>query len=145
MRKLIILCFIALCSKLAAQKFATDFPKGAMKEFFNNSNGELCVELYRKNDPLSEYRVFLVLENLEENDIKILEKWNSLGSSAKTSVTHRWSMEGKRVEVERYPYISYPPVFPTEKREPVLMPVKREMINLPNLWYPYDSPLQNPN
>ena len=124
---------------LFGQKFGTDFPKGSLKEFFNNSNNELCMELYKKNDALSEYRVFLVLEELDENDIEKLHKWHTLSSTQKSSITQRWSNTGRRVEVERFPYLSYPPVFPGERTAPVLIPVKRELLQT-NPWYPYERP-----
>jgi hypothetical protein len=141
MKKLLIL-FLCVCAlQTEAQRFLTDFPRETMKEFFNNVNGELCIELYRKRDALSEYRVFLVLEDLEESDIQILQQWNTLGSTTKTAITQRWSMLGKRVEVERSPYLSYAPVFPTEKKEPILVPLKKTF-NSQNVWYPDKSPLE---
>lgn len=135
------LFFISLffSATLLGQKFGTDFPKESMKEFFNNSNNELCMELYKRNDALSEYRVFLVLEDLDEHDIKILHQWHTLSSTQKSSITQRWSIAGRRVEVDRFPYLSYHPVFPGERTAPVLIPVKTELLQS-NPWYPYERP-----
>ena len=86
----------------------------AKAQYFNNVNSELCYQLYETSDPLSGYRVYVVVdpENFEEKDYKILEQWNTLDQSQRSKVTQRWSLEGKRIESERAPYITYPPVFP---------------------------------
>ena len=90
----------------------------ATAQFFNNVNHELCYELYRVNDPLSEYRVYLVIdeENFTQKDSLILAQWPGLSRFARESITQRWTMEGKRTECERQPYIAYPAVWPKKKR-----------------------------
>lgn len=82
-------------------------------QLFNNVNSELCYQLYELGDPLSKYRVYIVLdeETLSEKDHKIIDQWESLDYDTRSKVTQRWGMEGKRIEAERFPYISYPPVF----------------------------------
>ncbi len=81
-------------------------------QMFNNVNNELCYQLYELGDPLSMYRVYIVLdeETMSEKDYKIIEQWPSLDYGTRSTVTHRWGIEGKRIEAERFPYISYPPV-----------------------------------
>lgn len=92
-------------------------------QFFNNVNNELCIKLYEKSDPVGKYIVYMVMENLEAKDGKILEQWNSLDQFTKSMVTQQWTLEGKRVEVLRSPYVMYPPVFPHELKKPVLYPL----------------------
>lgn len=139
MKTLVALLLFAISA--SAQRFSIDFPRESMKEFFNNVNGELCIHLYEKADAYSKYRVFLVLENLEQADIEILMMWNKLTQSQKNEVVQRWAREGKRTEVERAPYLSYSPVFPTEKTVPVLK-APEKALNQVNLWYPEKSPLE---
>jgi hypothetical protein len=93
---------------------------------FNNSNNEPSVELYKMNDPLGEYRVFMVLEELSKNDSVFLIKWHTYSASSKSHITQRWSMEGKRIEVERYPYREKPFTPPRKLKPPVLLPVKTD-------------------
>ena len=83
-------------------------------QYFNNVNNELCYELYRITDPLSEFRVYIVMdeETIAEKDKKIIAGLDSLSQQQKAVVAQRWALEGKRIEVERFPYISYQPVFP---------------------------------
>jgi hypothetical protein len=81
-------------------------------QYFNNVNNELSYQLYEKSDTIGKFRVFIVIEDLLEKDKKIIEKWDSIPVIEKTAITQRWSIEGKRIESERYPYITYPPVFP---------------------------------
>jgi len=92
-------------------------------QFFNNSNNELCIKLYERKDAAGPYMVYLVLEDLNENDTKLLEKWESLNQTTRSSITQRWVTEGKRVEVIRAPYIMYPPVFPRDLKKPELKPL----------------------
>jgi hypothetical protein len=90
----------------------------ATAQFFNNVNHELCYELYRVKDPLSEYRVYLVIEeeNFTQKDSLMLNQWPGLSQFARQSITQRWAIEGRRIESERQPYFSSPPVFPKKKR-----------------------------
>ncbi len=39
---------------------------------FTNVNSEPCLELYRDYDALGEYRVYMVIENMEHKDSMIL-------------------------------------------------------------------------
>jgi hypothetical protein len=92
-------------------------------QFFNNSNNELCMKLYERGDAAGSYMVYLVLEDLSENDTKILDTWETLDQSTRTKVTQRWAMEGKRVEAIRAPYVMNPPVFPKNLKKPELKPL----------------------
>jgi hypothetical protein len=86
----------------------------ANAQLFNNVNSELCCMLYERSDAAGAYRVYVVVdkENFEEKDYKILEKWESLNQTERSRVAQRWAIEGKRIESERAPYITYPPVIP---------------------------------
>jgi hypothetical protein len=110
MKKLIFIFLILVSGNLKAQ-------------FFNNSNNELCIKLYERSDAAGSYMVYLVLEDLEEHDMKMLDNWDSLDQVTKTRVTQRWAIEGKRVEAIRAPYIMNPPVFPKDLKKPVLKPL----------------------
>jgi hypothetical protein len=93
-------------------------------QFFNNVNSELCFQLYIAGDQIGSYRVFIVIdeENFDSTDIKILKGWETLSQKEKSWMVQRWSLTGKRIEAERSPFITYPPVFPN--RNPfVLKPV----------------------
>ena len=79
-------------------------------QFFNNVNSELCFELFQKSDKLGPYRVYLVIDNetsflADSTELYAIGK-NSI--SRKIAIADRWRMQGKRVEVERAPFISYP-------------------------------------
>jgi hypothetical protein len=83
-------------------------------QFFNNVNSELCFQLYTTGDQLGAYRVYVVVDNETTTmaDTVIFQKWNSLSQTDRSRITQRWAMEGRRIESERAPYISYPPIFP---------------------------------
>lgn len=104
-------------------------------QFFNNVNSELCYELYKRNDALSEYRVYIVIdkETISDNDIELIKTWDKLSQQQKSNIVTRWTMEGKRVEGERSPYISYPPIFPTKKKAIQLQTVPKNKGNW-SLW-----------
>lgn len=104
MKKLLFICLLLAQSVANAQ-------------FFNNVNSELCYQLYETGDPVSGYRVYVVVdpENFEEKDMEILKKWDTFTQTEKSRITQRWATEGKRTEAERAPYITYPPVFPNNK------------------------------
>lgn len=93
--------------------------------YFNNVNSELCYELYRTGDQLGNYRVYIVID--EETtllaDTMLFNKWHKLSQAQRSSVTQRWSVEGRRIEAERAPYITKPAVFPKHNKVP-LIPVK---------------------
>jgi hypothetical protein len=102
MKQLILIAFFSLISVYSNA------------QYFNNVNSELCYELYRKTDRLSEFRVYIVMdeETITENDKRIIGGLDSLSQRQKSIIAQRWAVEGKRIEVERSPYISYQPVFP---------------------------------
>ena len=81
------------------------------------------MKLYERGDAAGSYMVYLVLEDLSENDTKILDTWETLDQSTRTKVTQRWAMEGKRVEAIRAPYVMNPPVFPKNLKKPELKPL----------------------
>jgi len=106
-------------------------------QFFNNSNNELCYELYKTSDALSEYRVFIVIDNIDENDQKMLDTWSSLSYEQRIIIVNRWATDGKRIEAERGPdYINYTPIFPKKLNTPNLLP---NLSNKPDDWGPWDS------
>jgi hypothetical protein len=92
----------------------------ARSQVFTNSNSELCVKLYTVNDAAGEYMVYLVVEDLSNEDVALLKIWNSLPQKQRTSLTQKWSTQGRRVEVIRPPYHMYPPIFPGDLKYPVL-------------------------
>ena len=94
----------------------------ANAQYFNNSNNELSYQLYEKNDNLSKYRVYIVIEDLSINDNKLIQKWDSIQKKEKVTISERWTNEGKRIEVERFPYISYYPIFKDKITKPKLFP-----------------------
>jgi hypothetical protein len=79
-------------------------------QFYKNVNNELCYELYKKSDQLGPYRVFLVIdeETSFSADSTMLKEFSKLGAARKTSVADQWRRSGKRIEIERAPFISYP-------------------------------------
>jgi hypothetical protein len=83
-------------------------------QYFNNVNNELCYELYTVTDPMGEYRVYVVVdpENFTQKDSLMLTKMDGMSQGSKSVIAQRWAMEGKRIEAERAPYITKPPVFP---------------------------------
>jgi hypothetical protein len=91
-------------------------------QYFNNSNNELSYQLYEQNDNFGKYRVYLVIEDLSSNDIELIHKWDSIQKKEKVTISERWSNEGKRIEVERFPYISYYPIFKAKISNPKLLP-----------------------
>ena len=138
MRRCVFLMMLLFCilNKLEAQ-------------YFNNVNNELCYELYEVNDPLSSYRVYIVIdpEVFRSEDSLLLAKWPSLSVFERQTVTRRLAMEGQRIEAEREPYISYPPVFTVLK--PHMIPQKVEQkidwekspwINAKQYWMYRDRP-----
>ena len=82
-------------------------------QYFNNVNNELCYELYRTQDALSEYRVFMVIdkETTVPGDTAVLAQWTTFSQSQRSKITQRWATEGRRIEVDRAPYITKTPKF----------------------------------
>jgi hypothetical protein len=79
-------------------------------QFYTNVNSEICYELYQKSDPIGSYRVFLVIyqETSSLADSSILKEFGTLSLSRKISISEQWRRNGKRIEVERAPFITYP-------------------------------------
>jgi hypothetical protein len=94
----------------------------ANAQYFNNSNNELSYQLYEQNDNLGKYRVIIVIENLTLKDNELITNWDSFQKKEKLLITENWVNEGKRIEVERFPYISYYPVFEKKIIKPKLFP-----------------------
>jgi hypothetical protein len=90
-------------------------------KFFNNVNNELCIFLYESSDPIGPYRVFMVVEEMEKEEIELVFKQ---AKSNNLAVVQRWALEGKRIEIERYPYITYAPKFPSDRKFPDLQPTR---------------------
>jgi len=82
----------------------------------------LSYQLYEQNDNLGKYRVYLVIEDLSLKDNELIKNWDTIQKKEKVKITDRWAKEGKRIEVERFPYISYYPVFKMKIINPKLFP-----------------------
>lgn len=86
--------------------------------YYTNVNSELCFELYRTGDGLGAYRAYVVID--EETtflaDTVLFNHWHGLSRGRRSAITQRWSIEGRRIEVERAPYITRPPHFPNRGR-----------------------------
>lgn len=82
-------------------------------QYFNNVNSELCYELYRTSDALSEFRVYVVIdkETIEPDDTVLLAQWYKLSKSEQITIAQHWAMDGRRIEAERKPYTTNPPKF----------------------------------
>lgn len=101
----------------------------SQSQVFTNSNSELCIKLYTVSDGAGEYMVYLVIEeDLSEEEVSLLKSWDSLKQSQKSSLTQRWSTNGRRIEAVRPPYYMLPPVFVTDLKYPVLYDRKVETI-----------------
>jgi|GEM_PF-3553826 len=101
MLRIILPLFLAICANnLNAQ-------------YFNNVNNELCYELYRTTDALSEFRVYIVMdkETIEPNDTALLAQWHKFSKSERINIVQRWAIHGRRIEAERAPYITKTPKF----------------------------------
>lgn len=118
-------------------------------QFFNNVNNELCYELYEVADPLSSYRVCIVIDSevFGKHDSLLLAKWPSLSFFERQTIARRWAIEGQRVESEREPYISYPPIFTILKPHMVPQKVDQKIdwektpwINARQFWMYPDRP-----
>ena len=118
-------------------------------QFFNNVNNELCYELYEVADPLSSYRVYIVIDGevFGKHDSLLLAKWPSLSFFERQTIARRWAIEGQRVESEREPYISYPPIYTILKPHMVPQKVDQKIdwektpwINARQFWMYPDRP-----
>ncbi len=91
-------------------------------QYFNNVNNELCYELYRTQDALSEYRVFMVIDKdaTEPEDTAMLAQFNKFSQTERVNLALRWALHGRRIEAERTPYITKPAQF-THYRMPAEM------------------------
>jgi hypothetical protein len=90
-------------------------------QYFNNSNSELSYQLIEKNDSMEKYRTFIVIDELSDNDFNILENWDKITIIKKESIIDNWFYEGKRIEVESYPYLSYKPIFNVKIKNPKII------------------------
>lgn len=80
-------------------------------QYFNNSNNELSYQLTEKLDEIGKYRIYLVIEDLTNSDFDILKNWDDFKINQKKAIIEEWQIYGKRVEIERFPYSSYKPIF----------------------------------
>jgi len=117
--------------KLAILLVCTILTLGSMAQFFNNSNSELCMKLYTVRDGAGEYMVYMVIEEwqITEEDVKVMKRWNETPQSQRTTITSRWSREGRRIEVIRPPYVMDPPIFPGDLPYPELVVRKPEKLS----------------
>jgi hypothetical protein len=88
-------------------------------QYYNNVNNELCFELYRTRDALSEFRVYMVIDNetTQPEDTVVLSKWQTFALTDRISRAQNWNMLGRRIESERAPYITKPPRFEKAAKE----------------------------
>jgi hypothetical protein len=88
-------------------------------QFYTNVNSEICYELYQKLDQIGAYRVFLVIDQETSSlaDSKTLKEFSKLDAARKISIVEQWRRLGKRIEVERAPFISYPAKMSNYSRE----------------------------
>lgn len=79
-------------------------------QFYKNVNSEICFELYQGQDQLSQYRVYLVVD--EETtflaDSSMLLRYSRNAINQRKAIADRWRREGRRVEIERAPFVTYP-------------------------------------
>lgn len=80
-------------------------------QYFNNSNNELSYQLIEQRDEIGKYRVYLVIEDVTNSDLEILKNWDVFKIKQKKAIIKNWQINGKRVEMERFPYTSYKPIF----------------------------------
>ena len=94
--------------------FATSI---ANAQFFNNTNGELCFELYRTQGVFTKNVVYLVFDEriTKSQGDELITEWNKLTNQQQYNATQRFSMDGRRVETEVLEYFySTKPTFRTE-------------------------------
>ena len=83
----------------------------------------MSYQLYEQNDNLGKYRVSIVIENLSLKNNELIANWDSIQKKEKLLISENWANEGKRIEFERFPYISYYPVFEKKIIKPKLFPI----------------------
>lgn len=106
-------------------------------QFFNNVNNELCFELYRTSDVVGNYRVYVAVdtENFNDIDMVVLKNWSLLNQAQRSKIVQGWGVLGKRIEAEREPFITYPPVFPKPNKPFPLKTVDQKIDN----WGPWND------
>jgi len=101
----------------------------ANAQFFNNSNGELCFELYQTQGAFTKNVVYLVFDEriTKSQGDQLIAEWNKLTNQQQYNATQRFSMDGRRVETEVLEYFySTKPIFReeiTESREDLFKPL----------------------
>ena len=97
MKHLLLCLFVIITCEMKAQ-------------FYKNVNSEICYELFQKSDQLGAYRVFLVIDQETSflSDSTVLKEFSKMGITQKSNIAEQWRRRGKRIEVERAPFISYP-------------------------------------
>lgn len=90
-------------------------------QYFNNSNNELSYQLTEKLDEIGKYRIYLVIEDLTNSDFDILKNWDDFKINQKKVIIKKWRINGKRVEIERFPYSSYKPIFNIKIANPKIL------------------------
>jgi hypothetical protein len=75
-------------------------------QFFNNSNGELCFELYQTQGAFTKNVVYLVFDEriTKLQGDQLIAEWNKLTNQQQYNATQRFSMDGRRVETEVLEY-----------------------------------------
>ena len=116
MKFLVLIVFVVIACETKAQ-------------FYTNVNSELCYELYHKSDQLGAYRIFLVIDQETSffSDSTILKEFSKKNSAQKSSIVEQWRMQGKRIEVERAPFISYPAKMPNNSKEYNLQKINQKI------------------
>ena len=97
--------------------FVTSF---ANAQFFNNSNGELCFELYRTQGAFTKNVVYLVFDEriTKAQGDQLIAEWNKLTNQQQYNATQRFSMDGRRVETEILEsFYSTAPTFRAQKTD----------------------------
>ena len=94
---LLICIVLLLIHKLGAQNF------------FENTNHEACMELYKDRNYDGEFIVYLVLDSylLDTTDIKFINKLSKFNETIQKIIIDKWNIKGKRIEIENYPCIMY--------------------------------------
>jgi len=96
----------------------------ANAQFFNNTNSELCFELYRtegisqvdvsNRGVITQNVVYLVFDYkiTKAQGDQLIAEWNKLTMQQKYNAVQQFTMDGRRVETEVLQYFrSSPPIF----------------------------------
>jgi hypothetical protein len=102
--------------------------------FFNNVNNELCVFLYERRDAYGPFRVYVVVQEIAQQDPNFMEGWSELSGSQRARLVQKWQAMTYRTEAERPPYITRKPVFPKAGVMPKLMPLPEPGQKHPDPW-----------